>query len=242
VNAALLSDEPCRIEWRRAGEPQWRAYGGEWITIDRSATIEYRGTDTCGNVMEPHTERYEIERGHDTSRCPADMEFVRVGGTEFCVDHYEWPNRFKTRPSSYVSIYQAMDSCFGAGKRLCTSDEWKLACSGPYGWAYPYGERFEEHACATQDTGRAPSGARPECRGYFEVYDMSGNLAEWTSTRSQANSRFYNVMGGFWESGSQGRCYDARYSYFPQNRHNPVGFRCCMDAAWQAESGAGSRR
>jgi formylglycine-generating enzyme required for sulfatase activity len=58
---------------------------------------------------------------------------------------------------------------------------------------------------------------------------MAGNLAEWTSTRSSKNDRFYNVMGGFWESGPQSTCFDKRYSYFPQNRHNPVGFRCCSE-------------
>ncbi|HAJ79773.1 MAG TPA: hypothetical protein DCO75_08365, partial [Fibrobacteres bacterium] len=73
-------------------------------------------------------------------------------------------------------------------------------------------------------------GKKPECRGYFGVFDMSGNLAEWTGTKSGKNSRFYNVMGGFWESGPQSGCFDARYSYFPQNRHNPVGFRCCSNA------------
>jgi hypothetical protein len=37
------------------------------------------------------------------------------------------------------------------------------------------------------------------------------------------------VMGGFWQSGPRSGCFDIRYSYFPQNRHNPVGFRCCKD-------------
>jgi formylglycine-generating enzyme required for sulfatase activity len=70
---------------------------------------------------------------------------------------------------------------------------------------------------------------------------MAGNLAEWTSTPSPQNSSFNNVMGGYWESGSQSRCADARYSYFPQNRHNPVGFRCCKDAYMQGGGAAGQK-
>jgi hypothetical protein len=62
---------------------------------------------------------------------------------------------------------------------------------------------------------------------------MSGNLAEWTNTPSARNKQFYNVMGGFWESGRQASCFERRYSYFPQNRHNPVGFRCCADTPKQ---------
>jgi formylglycine-generating enzyme required for sulfatase activity len=60
---------------------------------------------------------------------------------------------------------------------------------------------------------------------------MSGNLAEWTSTQAKRNSRYYNVMGGYWESGPASGCYATRYGYYPQNRHNPVGFRCCKDFA-----------
>ena len=58
---------------------------------------------------------------------------------------------------------------------------------------------------------------------------MSGNLLEWTSTRAAENGTFTYAMGGFWESGPKSACGDKRYSYYPQNRHNPVGFRCCGD-------------
>ncbi|MBD3239659.1 MAG: SUMF1/EgtB/PvdO family nonheme iron enzyme [Chitinivibrionales bacterium] len=230
ITVVLVGDEPCEIEWRTDTTAAWREYGGEPIAIERTTTLHYRAVDTCGNAMEAQDELYEIKPGEHTNRCPADMELVAIGETAFCVDRYEWPNRKGAYPAAFVSIYQAMDSCMTADKRLCTSDEWKLACSGPYGWRYPYGDRFELRACVTQDTAAARAGSRPECRGYFEVFDMSGNLLEWTSTRSKANNRFYDVMGGFWDSGSQSSCFDSRYSYFPQNRHNPVGFRCCADA------------
>jgi formylglycine-generating enzyme required for sulfatase activity len=59
---------------------------------------------------------------------------------------------------------------------------------------------------------------------------MSGNLLEWTGTVSRGNPGFYNVLGGFWQSGVRSSCFDIRSSYFPQNRQNPVGFRCCKDA------------
>lgn len=231
VKLQFVADEPCTIEWRLRQDKIWLAYDGSWITIDKSATLVYRAVDSCGNSMAQKTENYVVDRGPKSSRCPGGMELVEIGKTAFCIDHYEWPNEHNTRPASFVSLYQAKDSCFSVDKRLCTSDEWKLACSGPYGWKYPYGDRFERRACVTKDTAVARSGLRPECRGYFEVFDMSGNLLEWTSTRSKENNTFYNVMGGFWESDQQSGCFDTRYSYFPQNRHNVVGFRCCRDAA-----------
>jgi hypothetical protein len=230
VAVVLQSSKPCRIEWRRSTDSQWREYRpSESIPVTGSQTLLFKAVDSCGNEMAAREENYEIAARDTVRHCPAGMELIAIAGTKFCIDKYEWPNMKGTRPKAFISVYNAMDSCFSIGKRLCSADEWILACSGPYAWRYTYGSLYEPYACVTADTTAHPSGNKSECRGYFDVYDMSGNLAEWTSTRSAKNRQFYNVMGGFWESGVQSTCQDSRYSYFPQNRHNPVGFRCCAD-------------
>ncbi len=229
ITVRLVPSEPCSISWKRSDETAWKVYRpNDSISIKKTVTICYRAKDTCDNVMPERRETYEIKQPKK-KYCPEDMEYIKIGTVTFCIDRYEWPNKKEVKPKSYVSVYQAMDSCFMVGKRLCTSDEWSLACAGAYSWKYPYGDHYEPYACVTRDTAVAESGSRPECRGYFGIYDMSGNLAEWTSTRSKKNREFYNVMGGFWASGPQASCFEPRYSYFPQNQHNPVGFRCCKD-------------
>jgi len=230
IAVKVFGTKPCAIEWK-IREEQWNAYTGEAIAIDTTTTLWLRAADYCGNAMAPREERYEIAPADTIAYCSDGMEHIAVGTTDFCMDRYEWPNKKGIIPKAYVSLYQAMDSCATVGKRLCTSDEWTIACTGPYGWKYPYGSEFQLYACVTHDTTARPSGSMPECRGYFGVFDMSGNLAEWTSTKSSKNIQFYNVMGGFWESGPQSGCFDVRYSYYPKNRHNPVGFRCCGGAS-----------
>jgi len=230
VVVRLVADDSCRIEFRRDTRSPWREYDATPVRIEESGTLWYRAVDSCGNRMAPHREEYEIVFRKPTARCPESMTFIEIGESRFCIDKYEWPNRRGERVRTYVSVYEAMDSCFSVGKRLCTSDEWKLACGGPYGWNYPYGRDYEPRACVTRDTSSTRAGERRECRGYFEVYDLSGNVMEWTKTKSRENPRFFNIMGGFYRSGPQSGCFDVRYSYFPQNRHTPVGFRCCADA------------
>jgi hypothetical protein len=225
----LVANKPCTVEWRRSEKDDWQHYDGGTIPVTATGTLQFRASDSCGKTMEQRIESYEIDLTEVRKFCPEDMEFIKVGSNRYCIDRYEWPNRRGIKPQAYISLYQATDSCFSAGKRLCSTDEWTMACRGPYGWAYPYGGTYEPRACVTKDTAVHAAGSKPECRGYFEVYDMSGNLLEWTSTRAQANAAFNNVMGGFWQSGSQSGCNDIRYSYFPQNKHNPVGFRCCKD-------------
>ncbi|MFP4416520.1 MAG: formylglycine-generating enzyme family protein [Chitinivibrionales bacterium] len=231
TDVSLVSSEKLDIQWRLGEHGQWRTYSGRPIRIDSSQTLFYRGKDSCGNEMAVRSEYYEIRISDVDGYCPEDMEYVEIGDSRFCIDRYEWPNRKGAVPQAYISIYHAKDSCFTVGKRLCTSEEWSMACAGAYGWKYPYGGDYEPRACNTTGDSARAAGSNPECRGYFNVYDMAGNLAEWTDTRARENTSFYNVMGGFWDSGSRSACFDSRYSYFPQNRHNPVGFRCCKDAA-----------
>jgi hypothetical protein len=232
----FVSNKPAIIEWKFENESDWKQFAGNPITIDVTATIEFRAKDSCGRQLEKRAEYYEIERAESIQYCPDGMEYIKVGANKYCIDRYEWPNRKKAEPLSYISKYGASDSCYSVGKRLCSAEEWMIACMGPYSWKYPYGQVYEGHACSTNDTAVRVSGSKPECRSFFGVYDMSGGLAEWTDTRAVENQQFYYVKGGFWESGPQSSCFDKRYSYYPQNRHNPVGFRCCQDTLIKSEA------
>lgn len=229
VRVRFVANRDATIHYRFENDSAWTLYNGADVVIGATTTLYYDAIDSCGMTMERRSEYYEVDVSHKKSPCSSDMVQVKVGVMNFCIDRYEWPNRIGESPQSYISKYQAEDSCYSIGKRLCTSEEWAVACSGPYTWKYPYGNSYERYGCITHDTAVAQSGSRPECRTFFGAFDMSGNLLEWTSTRASENGSFFYVMGGFWESGPKSACGDRRYSYYPQNSHNPVGFRCCSD-------------
>lgn len=242
VDVLFHANRPAVVHYRFQEDTGWTKYTGDPVVISATTTLHFDAIDSCGTVMEHRSEYYEIETARSSALCAKDMEQVQVGEMNFCIDRYEWPNRRGAIPRSYVSLYQAMDSCFSVGKRLCTVEEWAVACSGPYSWKYPYGQSYEPYACGTHDSVVAPSGSRPECRSFFGLFDMAGNLLEWTSTKAVENSSFYYVTGGFWESGPKSGCHDKRYSYYPQNRHNPVGFRCCSDVSAPSSAKPGGKR
>lgn len=50
-------------------------------------------------------------------------------------------------PSGYLSGNVAEVACRNAGKRLCSLDEWVLACRGEGGHKYPYGDQYQEGRC-----------------------------------------------------------------------------------------------
>ena len=50
-------------------------------------------------------------------------------------------------PQGYLNKSLAETACANAGKRLCTVDEWKLACRGERGTKFPYGPTYRANAC-----------------------------------------------------------------------------------------------
>jgi hypothetical protein len=161
----LFATKTCVIRWKTDSTAEWNIYKGEEVPVKTTTTLFLTAFDSCGNRMQQRGEYYEIQPEETVKYCPEDMEHVKIGTTSFCIDRYEWPNKKGVAPKSYVSVYQAMDTCAGVGKRLCTADEWTVACTGPYGYKYPYGSSYELYACVTNDTTVRKSGGKSECRG-----------------------------------------------------------------------------
>ncbi|MFH0903096.1 MAG: SUMF1/EgtB/PvdO family nonheme iron enzyme [Pseudomonadota bacterium] len=173
----------------------------------------------------------------DGDCCPAGMALVQP--LNICIDQYEASQGEGGKavsvagatPLANVNWYSARDACVAAGKRLCDESEWVGVCSGPApGTVYPYGDTYDSHACNGGDHGvgsALPTGSMATCEGgYPGVFDMSGNLWEWTST---CNGSMCRVCGG---SFFNFKVYAPRCSYpsvdYPDLAYDYTGFRCCV--------------
>ena len=117
-------------------------------------------------------------------------------------------------PWSNVTSDEAAAACamIGTGWRLCTSAEWTDICNGPNNTTFPYGATYIGTACVGYDystpapTGPLPTGTATMCVSDASppagnnVYDMSGNVKEWTS--NTANSPAYDIRGGAYDIAS----------------------------------------
>lgn len=142
-------------------------------------------------------------------------------------------------PAAGVSWYQAKAACANSRKRLCTVDEWELACRGAEGFLYPYGDDHLEQACngffAYTGLTPAPTGSFASCGGAFGAYDLSGNLEEWTDTsaeRVNGSGALLDraVRGGSYSSNAPAlACGGPEYHAPPAQIAADRGFRCCTD-------------
>jgi hypothetical protein len=130
----------------------------------------------------------------------------------------------------------------GAGFRLCTADELELACRGTVDVDYPYGDAYDGLICNGVDAGQAslvPTGSLAACVtstavAAEQVFDLSGNAAEWSSTQSNAAAppgRIFLLHGGSYLSPSLGLACTIELA--PRALEGTllpnIGFRCCKD-------------
>lgn len=222
-------------------------------------------------------------QGQGSAPSPCDAEMVAIDA-RVCVDAYEATvvevddsgaetphaahlpvtgmkvravSRAGVPPQGYISQVEARAACVEAGKRLCTDDEWKVACGGANEEPYPYGTTLEEGACNDKAQvspvnhffgtaagpanytwekmndprlnqlpgGLAKTGAFPRCRGKLPIFDMVGNLHEWTETPSMFRGGYYldtQLHGP--------GCRYQTSAHMPEYHDYSTGFRCCKDA------------
>jgi hypothetical protein len=190
---------------------------------------------------------------YPTSKCLGKLIPMR-----FCVDVFEYPNIKGVKPLRNINFFESKELCEQQGKRLCTTDEWTFACTGPRYLPYSYGIQRNkdianidkkyiepdndawvknlEQEMARLDQSE-PSGSRPEHHSEFGVYDLDGNVDEITYDPSGSDdggngkeAHYKSALkGGYWAP-VRNRCYPVTATHNAWHKWYNEGTRCCKDA------------
>jgi hypothetical protein len=194
---------------------------------------------------------------YEASRVDASAGSAGAQQTRAC-------SRSPVLPWASVTYTQAANACQAAGMRLCrttrsggcgqgtvTNDEWGVACLNGQicsSGTYPYSCTYSSSSCNGAEkiiNAATTTGSPSTCvtvndldsgtSGTQQLFDMSGNVAEWTEdcrgTLSDGRA-IYTVRGGAYNSFESALRCEFMVAQLALNFSHPdTGFRCCSSCA-----------
>lgn len=139
------------------------------------------------------------------------------------------PKGEEEHPVYNVSWHDAKAFASFEGKRLPTEEEWEKAARGSDKRIYPWGNNFDISFCNVlrKNKGTTPVEKYSLGKSYYGLYDMAGNVWEWTETSDQRNS--YVVKGGSWSDNEKTAQCSYKTSELADKKYDNLGFRCAKD-------------
>ncbi len=150
---------------------------------------------------------------------PYGTSRLEIGGVPVYMEVLESTEAGATLPTDRLTFERAAGACFDRGRRLCTAAEYQQVCGAPGTWFY--GASYDAQVCNAEGEGPAASGSHGACAvGDPAVFDLIGNLAEWTLEGL--------LFGGSYMDGEAARCTALDVENHGTLNLATLGFRCCL--------------
>ena len=228
--------------------------GAEMVFIPEGSFI--MGTDD-GNALTSSRPAHEVTlRDYWIDRYEvSNAQYAECVKAKFCTlpkeltsgtrDDYYKNSDYANYPVIHVNHQQASAYCEWAGKRLPTEAEWEKAARGEQGFLYPWGNNLPDEIPAQinrfQSGDTAPVDSFPEGASPYGIFNMEGNVWEWTadqfdefwyssSPSDNPKASFgindYVIRGFSWAYPFSRYEITIRNAFYILNHTYDLGFRC----------------
>lgn len=214
--------DECKMEW----------YSSE---IQREMTLSPFEIDQH-EITNAEFARFVDETSYVTDAEKVGYSWRVVAGQSMQVGGLSWKSSVFANeedpwslPVVNVSFNDAASYCEWAGKRLPTEDEWEYAARGDTGNIFPWGNEWAEANAVWRLSGKPrPVGSVEVGATPTDIYEMSGNVWEWTIGRNDSGMV---LKGGSWaeENPANLRAAARRVIQAADSAHNDEGFRCAKN-------------
>ena len=233
------------------GAPEGTSTG---LTEEEEGMKQSEGTNTV-YLSSYYIDKYEVSNSQyklceDAGVCTEPYDLTSV-----MYQNYYNNATYAGFPVIWVTYNQAATFCQWAGKKLPTEAQWEKAARGKTMRKYPWGEKEPaDNIESAQVNYTALFGDvtsvmwGDEGKSPYGVYNMAGNVAEWTDTWYNIDSYYQKrtdgvvvtdptgpsdsptqekvIRGGSWVSLEDEITTYARDKAFPNYRYYNLGFRC----------------
>lgn len=220
-----------------ATEEHFRAYFGR-------STMNFPGMEEALRrqfIIPPQSEdlpRFFIEEFEVTNREYKDFldsSSYRPSDDTSYLKHWKrgtYPGWAADFPVVWVSQEDARQYCQWRGGFLPSEEQWEKASRGAGGRVFPWGNVFPSPETANFGRDQAePVGNRAGDVSPYQVYDLAGNVSEWTSSRATIKGEEFLVArgGSFAEPARDTMSSRRRFqrsALASERRMQDIGFRC----------------
>lgn len=242
-----------------AGEFEYGAPEGTptGLSEEEDGLKQSEGTNTV-YLSSYYIDKYEVSNSQYKLCQDAGVCTEPYDVTSTMYQNYYNNTNYAGFPVIWVSYNQAATFCQWAGKKLPTEAQWEKAARGKSMRHYPWGDEDPEDNIESSQanymalfgdvTSVSWDNENNPGKSPYGVYNMAGNVAEWTDTWYNIDSYYHKrtddtvvedpigpgssptqekvIRGGSWVSLKNEITTYARDKAFPSYRYYNLGFRC----------------
>lgn len=161
----------------------------EGMVLIPNATFEFRNGEQkqMAQVESFYIDQYEV-KVEDFNKFLTSSNYRTSAAKEGEEEMFKKVNSLGANyPVGFVSVADAKAYCSSLGKRIPSPQEWQLAALGVDGRKWPWGS-WSDKTANVNTSAVAQTGSFPKDKSPYGVFDMGGNMLEWTTQGSIGGS------------------------------------------------------